>query len=98
VRKKPKTKYHQWLAANPLRKWIDARGHGAVVNLARDMECSAASIFAWMAGLSTPTLAYLWQIEDKTGITPNELLRWKNQKPKGRNNAQAPDMRDPARA
>jgi hypothetical protein len=99
LRKKAKTAYEKWLAANPLRKWIDARRpkHGAVIELAHEIECSAASIFAWMSGLSTPTLGYLWQIEDKTGITANELLRWKNRKPKGPRNVESADMRDAAR-
>jgi transcriptional regulator with XRE-family HTH domain len=95
--KKPKTKLHHWLAANPLRKFLlkAAKNGGVQARAGRPVAASppwAQSVIAqigvsrqtayqWMAGIARPKLESLVAIEAATGITPAEWLRWYNQNP-----------------
>jgi hypothetical protein len=92
---KAKSKLHQWLAANPLRKYIDslgmANGSGAAKVIAQ-IGVSRQSAYAWMAGVYSPKIEGLIAIEKVTGITPEQWLQWQKNRPKrGHRNAQESD-------
>lgn len=83
--KKPKTKYHHWLAANPLRKYILGKDTPLRISgfesLAEHLGVTKQCVHAWMSGLWKPSLSSLSQLQEVTKITPDEWLRWWNQRP-----------------
>lgn len=71
----------EWLTDCPLRKWLDRKPHGARAKLALDCGVHNSTFGHWLRGAVIPQRRHIARLNEATGITLEQWVRWAGRKP-----------------